>query len=140
VLQALAAAADGHLATADVLRRVCRPGASAAVTRASVSRTLRRLWTAGLVELADGAQRTLTAKVAQRERACAAAQRHPEAAYRAYLERRRVDGQPDRYGSAARHAAAWREAVRDRPSLRVAQVQLTSTGQQAVNSARAGHV
>lgn len=64
VLQALVAA-DGRLPTADVLRRVRRPGASAAVTRASVSRTLRRLWLAGLVELADDGRRTLTAEVWQ---------------------------------------------------------------------------
>lgn len=140
VLQALAAAPDGLLATADVLQRVRRPGASSAVTRASVSRTLRRLWTAGVVELADGARRTLTAEAARLEHFCAAAQREPEAAYRAYLNRRRVDGQPDAYRSASRYAAAWRQAAQQMPHLRVRAVQLTASGRQAVNSARADHV
>jgi hypothetical protein len=140
VLQALATAADGRLATADVLRRVQRPGASATVTRASVSRTLRRLWAAGLVELADRDRRTLTAEAARRQHLCDVVQAHPEVAYRAYVARLRRDGQHDGYGSAARYAAGWRHVAQRMPHLRVRQVHLTSTGHQAVNSVRGDHV
>jgi DNA-binding transcriptional ArsR family regulator len=77
VLQALATAADGELPTADVLRRVHRPGASAAVTRASVSRTLRRLWAAGLVELAARDRKTLTAEAERLQRLSDAVHANP---------------------------------------------------------------
>ena len=49
-----------------------------------------------------------------------------------------MNGQRDVYGSAARYAAAWRDAARCIPHLRVRQVQLTLDGRQAVNSASAG--
>jgi DNA-binding transcriptional ArsR family regulator len=135
VLQALAAAADGRLATADVRRRVERPGASDSVTRASVSRTLRRLWRAGLVELADGDRKTLKAEAERLQHLADAVDAQPDVAYRAYLERLRRNGQRDRYGSATRYAAAWRATARRIPHLRARQVRLTITGRQAVNSA-----
>jgi DNA-binding transcriptional ArsR family regulator len=116
VLQALAAAADGRLATANVRRRVERPGASDSVTRASVSRTLRRLWRAGLVELADGDRKTLTAEADRLQHLSDVVHAHPEAAYRAYQERRRAKGQRDGYGSAAQYAAAWRDAAQRIPA------------------------
>ena len=90
-----------------------RDGASASVTRASVSRTLRRLWTAGLVELEDVAGRTLTAEAERLQRRLAdAVTAQPDVAYRAYLERLRRNGQRDRYGSATRYAASWRATAR----------------------------
>jgi hypothetical protein len=138
VLQALASAADGRLAMADVLRRVRRPGVSAAVTRASVSRTLRRLWLAGLVELADDARRTLTAEADRLERSAAVVHAQPEAAYRAYRER--LGAQHDVYGSASRYAACWHAAAGRLPHLRVRQVHLTVNGRKAVNSVTRPHV
>jgi len=132
VLQALTAAVEGRLSPADVLRRVQRPGASVAVTRASLSRTLRRLWTAGLVELADGAARTLTGEADQQRRWAEIAAAQPETAYRAYLDKMRQDGQPDRYGSAGRYVAAWQEVAARMPTLRVRLVHVTGAGRAAL--------
>jgi DNA-binding transcriptional ArsR family regulator len=91
VLEALARTGDGQLTVAEVLRHVRRRHTSLPVARASLSRTLRRLWTAGFVELwtrPAGWTRltTLTKEVVEwraryeRERAA------PEAAFAAYCQ------------------------------------------------------
>ena len=53
MLEALAAG-DGPLPVAAVLTHIRRPDVAAPVARASLSRTLRRLWAAGLLELVTG--------------------------------------------------------------------------------------
>lgn len=58
---------------------------SAASTRASLSRTLRRLWRAGLVELTNDWGRTLTDYYAAIDEELAAQERDPEAAFAAVL-------------------------------------------------------
>jgi DNA-binding MarR family transcriptional regulator len=117
---------------AEVLRRVRRRHTSLPVARASLSRTLRRLWTAGFVELwtrpADRTTwTTLTAEVAawraqyERERA------DPEAAYAAYCQE-----VANSFGS----AAAYLEAVRAEamhPRARVRRIALLPPGRATVN-------
>jgi DNA-binding transcriptional ArsR family regulator len=76
VLGALRAVADGQLSIAEVSRGVRRPGASAAVARASLSRTLRRLWRAGLVACRDDAVGSTEARPDWRAALVAAL--HPE--------------------------------------------------------------
>jgi hypothetical protein len=76
VLEALARTGDGQLTAREVLGHVRQPGTSLAVTRASVSRTLRRLWRAGYVELTDEHGITLTGRCSRAALAaaeCAAA-------------------------------------------------------------------
>ena len=133
VLGALRAVADGQLSIAEVSRGVRRAGTSAAVARASLSRTLRRLWRAGLVELLDEAGRTLTGEVQQRHQCAALARNEPDASYRAYVAHCRAKGTPLAYTTAADFVEAWRDAARWLPYLRVQQVQLTASGRQAVN-------
>jgi hypothetical protein len=58
----------GPLPIAPVLPHVRRPGVSLSVARAKLSRTLRRLWVAGLVEIADKQGTTLTGHVAPIQR------------------------------------------------------------------------
>jgi CRP-like cAMP-binding protein len=57
---------DTPVSVAVVLAHVHRPSVSLPVARASLSRTLRRLWAAGLVELltADATRPTLTDQAA----------------------------------------------------------------------------
>jgi hypothetical protein len=111
VLGAVRQAANGQLPIPAVLRAVHRAGTRPAVARASLSRTLRRLWRAGLVELVDEAGRTLTGEVHQRQRWAALARAEPEAAYQAYVARRRAEGTPLAYRTAAaRRGPRWRTA------------------------------
>ena len=64
------------------LVELLRPGhGSAASTRASLSRTLRRLWRDGLVELSSWGRGTLTERYAALDTALAEHEADPEAAY-----------------------------------------------------------
>jgi hypothetical protein len=128
VLEALATA-DGPLPVAAVLTHIRRPDVSAPVARASLSRTLRRLWAAGLVELVTGhaTRPTLTEEAAYWRSAYATAQASPDAAYRDYCRR---------YGDHHGSAAGLLEALRAQaacPVARVRRVALTPTGREAVN-------
>ena len=70
--------AGGCLNVADLVR--VAPG-SRTVARASLSRTLRRLWRAGWIELINGNGYSLTAQHAHADAALLAAERDPEGAY-----------------------------------------------------------
>jgi hypothetical protein len=103
VLKALATG-EAPLPVAAVLEHIRRPDVAAPVARASLSRKLRRLWAAGLVELVTGhaTRPTLTEQAAY----CAywrsqyvTAQASPDTAYQAY--RRRFPTPADDFGSAA---------------------------------------
>ena len=139
VLQALAAAEafeygehnDGTPAIwpAGLLRvwalvdHVQRPGASLNVTRASLSRTLRRLWRDGFVELSDGWRSTMTK---EQETVAAAVARHEADPVAAYERYKALMGEGwDRHGSVQAFMAAQRSR---RPSLRVTHVQITDAG------------
>ena len=64
VLGAVRAGRDGQLQIPAVLRAVQRAGTRPAVARASLSRTLRRLWRAGLIESVDEAGQHLDGRSA----------------------------------------------------------------------------
>src|SRR6266852_9834794 len=85
VLEALATG-DEPLPVAAVLTHIRRPEVTAPVARASLSRTLRRLWAAGLVELVTGhdTRPTLTEQAAYWRTAYATVRAFPEAAYQAF--------------------------------------------------------
>jgi hypothetical protein len=112
VLQALAATHDGRLATADVRRCLQRPGTASSVTRASLSRTLRRLWHAGLVELEDDRRRTLTTEADRLRHLAEVVCANPDSAYQTYANRMRQQRLHDHYGSAGRYAAAYGHGAR----------------------------
>lgn len=133
VLEALVTA-DEPLPVAAVLVHVRRPDASAPVARASLSRTLRRLWAAGLVELVTGhaTRPTLTEQAKYWRSVYAKVQAAPDAAYQAY---RRLLANPadDDYGSAAAYVDACRVDA-ERPSARVRRVALTPKGRERLTS------
>ena len=127
VLEALAAR-DGPLSVAAVLALIRRPDVAAPVARASLSRTLRRLWAAGLVELVTGhaTRPTLTEQAAYWRSLYVAAQASPDATYQDYCRRF-----GDHHGS----AAGLQEALRAQVACygaRVRRVVLTPNGRAAV--------
>jgi hypothetical protein len=143
LLDALANAEDGTLALCACVILEERAGASRTVARASVSRTLRRLWRQKLIELYDGAygaRASMTAKqqaaIGRRDRALA----DPEgtyAAFRAWLlgvAALSRGGARDRYGSAAALVAATVAAANRTPKMRVARVELTAAGRERLLS------
>ena len=105
---------------------------SLASTRASVSRSLRRLWRAGLVELENNRRQTLTEQLAVLDAVLAAHEADPEAEYARVLE-----GVPHRWpavltrGSAEGYLAYRRQTVaREKRSIRSAVVVLTAQRQE----------
>src|SRR6266849_6262660 len=119
VLEALATG-DEPLPVAVVLTHICRPEVAAPVARASLSRTLRRLWAAGLVELVTGhaTRPTLTEQVAHWQRAYATVKASPDTAYQAF-RRQLATPADDPYESAAAYVDAFRMAAAERPYARV---------------------
>jgi DNA-binding IclR family transcriptional regulator len=130
VLEALARTGDGQLTVREVLGHVRQPGISLAVTRASVSRTLRRLWRAGYVEVTDKHGITLTGHVAPIQRRAQAVVTAPALAYRAYLKQQATD---DPCGSASAYATAYADYAARMPEMRVRTVTLAGAGHAAVN-------
>lgn len=129
------------------------PGRSPSVVRASLSRTLRRLWRDGLVELfnsyayGDGYRHSTMSASRDREVAkLREAERDPEAAFRDYLQ---LIGQVAQcgvmmdigYDSADEYIAARRErvqperrvAIRD---FRVKFIEITDSGRERLTAAR----
>jgi hypothetical protein len=131
VLEALAL--DGPSSVAAVLARVSRPNVSAGVARASLSRTLRRLWTAGLVELvtAHATGPTLTKQVAYWRELSDHVRAAPEASWAAY--RQRFPTRAEDFASASAYVAAI-GAEAERPRARVRRVSLTPKGRATVNT------
>jgi len=127
VLEALAAG-DGPLPVTAILVQVRRPGMAAPVARASLSRTLRRLWAVGLVELVTGhaTRPTLTERAAYWRSLYVAAQASPDATYQDYCRRF-----GDHHGSAAGLLEALRAQVACY-GARVRRVVLTPNGRAAV--------
>jgi hypothetical protein len=133
VLEALAAG-DGPLSVAAVLALIRRPEVAAPVARASLSRTLRRLWAAGLVELVTGhaTRPTLTEQAAYWRSLYVAAQASPDATYQDYCRRF-----GDHHGS----AAGLQEALRAQVACygaRVRRVALTDKGRETVQQSFSG--
>lgn len=103
--------------------------------RASLSRALRRLWHAGLVELLDTWGHTLTAETHAN---AAAKARNPEDVYRRHLEFLATLGElvghpvPDKHGSA--DAYAGRPQHQAHGAFHAETVTLTPAGDEAVKS------
>jgi hypothetical protein len=124
----------GQLTVAALVIRIGRRGASRTVTRASLSRTLRRLWRDGLVELSEHG-RTLTEKRDHIRAMVGEQEADPEQAYAGYLAWRAsiaaMLGQPvkpDPYGSVEYFMRARRRAMHQRPRIYVRDVQITEAG------------
>ena len=130
---------DYSLPVAALVRRLARPGVSRSVTRASLSRTLRRLWRDRLVELRGGGV-TLTQKHEHRQAILAEHEADPVAAYQGYVAwRSRVaalagKSYSDPYGSVEGFMAAQRRALRQRPQIYVRDVLITDLRALPVNS------
>ncbi len=113
-----------------------RPGhGSSASTRASLSRTLRRLWRDGLVELTNdwNPDRTLTARLAKLDAELAKHEADPEAEYASLLEKVADGRLPEWFarGSPSGNLEQYRRAhARDRRHLRNNTVVLTASGLQ----------
>jgi hypothetical protein len=134
VLEALGRTHDGQLTVADLLVQIRQPETSVLVAKASLSRTLRRLWARGLVELVtrDRTGETLTAQVAFWRRQFETVRSAPEAYYRTYRERLATPAD-DAFGSAAAYVASFR-AEAERPSAAVRAVGSLGRGRAAVNT------
>ena len=138
VLTALAETRVG-LSVAALSRCVGRPGTWPSVTRASLSRTLRRLWSAEFVELQTGSK-TFTELQHQNADRAARIVRDPEAEYEGYLKwiaglnALMGGGARPSYGStdALRRAAEGR--TQKPPRGRVRTVSITKVGLAAVNT------
>jgi len=130
---------DAPVAVAVVLGDVHRPGVSLPVARASLSRTLRRLW-AGLVELltAHATRPTLTDQAAYWRTCYATMQAAPEAHYQAYRRSLQPPAEDD-FGSATAYVEAFRAAT-VRPFARCVRCPLRRQGRAAVNKASRGEL
>jgi DNA-binding transcriptional ArsR family regulator len=128
--------AAGELPVNDLVRALRRRGTSLAVTRASLSRTLRRLWRAGLVELATrySYMPTMTEKQ-QRDRARVDADiTDPVAAYERYKSV--VGSEFDTCGSPEAYLAGLRANWGRAPDLRVQRVRITDAGRCCTTGSR----
>jgi hypothetical protein len=137
VLEALARTGDGQLTVREVLGQVRQPGTSLAVTRASVSRTPRRLWRAGYVEVTDKRGITLTGHVAPIQRWVQAVATAPALAYRAYLKQQGATNNP--CSSASAYATACADYAARMHEMRVRTVTPTDASHAAVNGRLTSH-
>jgi DNA-binding MarR family transcriptional regulator len=128
----------GPLPVAAVLAHIRRLDVSAPVARGSLSRTLRRLWAAGLVELVTehATRPTLTEQAAYWRTAYATVRASPEAACQAF-RRQLATPADDSYGSAAAYVDAFRVDA-ERPSARVRRVAFTPKGRERLTRNSSG--
>jgi len=131
ILQALDAAPEELVWMADLVELIARPQTRRGVTRASLSRTLRRLWRAGLVELLDD-WTTLSARDEQARAKLAALEADPAAAYARHQEFWQSCGEPQYIAASVEDYMALRRA-NARPSMRVRMVRITAAGRASVN-------
>jgi hypothetical protein len=118
----------GRRSVAEIVRAVRVPGSTLQVTRASVSRTLRRLWRDGLVDLFAG-WRSMSDARAEGAARLAEKEADPEQAYRDYCELMENIGLSDSCGSAEAYIAFQRRRL-TRPDMRVTTVQITDAGRE----------
>ena len=135
VLEALAAS-DGPLPVRRILACVRTPGTSLPVAQASLSRTLRRMWVAGLVELITfhATRPTLTDHAAYWRSVYVKLRASPDAAYQAYRGQL-AHASDDAYGSAAAYVDVFRREA-ERPQARVRGVVLTPKGRETAHRLR----
>lgn len=130
ILRLTAVAAAGILVR-DLVRLQVRAGRSQAVARASLSRTLRRLWRAGLVELHDRWS-SLSAKQQEARDRLVRFEGDPRGSYEDYKSWARRIGTADRYGSAEAFLAAKRTQANAMPNLRAVVVTATTRGRELI--------
>jgi hypothetical protein len=134
------ASAGGAVLCSELVAQRVRRGDAQSVVRASLSRTLRRLWRLGLVELSDGF-RTATGGRDQALEQLQRVRRDPAGAYAAYQRRigrlaaftaarrgRAIPPVRDPYGSPESFLDAAERETHRFPRLRVLRVALTAAG------------
>lgn len=127
----------GGLELADLRGALYRPGRTSGVAKASLSRTLRRLWLAGLVELYDrpwaGPDAALSRCHWEAQRRLAHAEADPDQFYQDF---RANFAAFDRYGSAAAFLEHKRaQAKQPHRGFYVRYVQITEPGRSRLTSA-----
>ncbi len=127
----LIATATAGVPVRDLVSLHVRAGRSQAVARASLSRALRRLWRAGLVELHDRWS-SLSAKQQEARERLARFEADPLGSYQSYRSWARAARIGDAYGSADAFLAAKRTQANAMPTLRVVAVTATTRGHELV--------
>lgn len=127
----LIAAATAGVLVRDLVSLQVRAGRSQAVARASLSRTLRRLWRAGLVEL-YGRSGSLSAKQQEARERLVRFEADPLGSYQSYRAWARAARIADGYGSPEAFLVAKRRQVKTAPRLRVVRVTVTTLGRDFV--------
>jgi hypothetical protein len=124
----------GELAVADLVQQFHQRGRSLPVTRASLSRTLRRLWRDGLVELSSTyGWQTMTERHQKQVEWLEAQAADPLAAYESY--KALVGEDRDSFRSAEAYIVMLRKKVRRGPDLRVTRVRITAVGRTRLTAA-----
>jgi hypothetical protein len=95
--------------------------------RASLSRTLRRLWRAGLIELLTGTYTTFTSYHAEIDRRLARVEQDPKTVFQLAVAKGALEQSPEDYLRTARVQAARR-----RRNIRAMHVQITPVGRAAL--------
>ena len=128
--------AAGELPTADLVALFERSTVTKEVLKASLSRTLRRLWRLGLVELKSAAswQKTMTEQQRAREKRFQQLAKDPAAAYAQYQGFVASYKMEDSYGSPAAYLEAQRAKLQRTPDVRVQTIAITKAGRALVNS------
>lgn len=134
----LIAAATAGVLVRDLVSLQVQAGRSAAVARASLSRALRRLWRAGLVELHDR-RGSLSAKQQEARERLVRLEGDPRGSYEDYGAWAKKVGMADRYGSAEAFLAAKRTQANAMPHLRVVVVTATTRGRDLVGRLEQPH-
>ncbi len=127
----LANVAAAGVRVRDLVSLEVRAGRSQAVARASLSRTLRRLWRVGLVEL-HGRFGSLSAKQREARERMFRFEADPQSGYEGYRAWARAIGICDCYGSAEAFLAAKRAQANALPRLWVVRVAATTLGRELV--------
>ncbi len=130
ILRVIDVAGTGVLVR-DLVRVQVRAGRSQAVVRASLSRTLRRLWRMGLVELHDGWS-SFSAKQQEARARLVRFEADPLGNYQGYRSWTTRVGKADTYGSAEAFLSAKRTQANAAPRLRVVRVTATLRGRDLV--------
>jgi hypothetical protein len=141
VLRACRAQRDGVAGVADLVAARQRRGVSLPVARASLSRTLRRLWQAGLVELSNAPYRPTSGDGRFRQPRTQARDYLKMAESRAAYDRVRKARQAVTPESVPASFDAYRAeylARASRPEVRAQWVRLTAAGKQLTRSQALG--
>ena len=133
VLEALVESEEGLQSPNELTQLIVRGGASLSVARASLSRTLRRLWSAGLVELESTRGKTFSELRQDSKDRAERARRDPAGFYQGYCKWVSTVGGRPIVASADEWLALKQRQARRPPTGRVRVVILTEAGRDAVN-------